>query len=198
MPPKIRFTSENIIETAFDIVRRRGWEGLSARSIARELDSSTRPIYSYLKSMDNIEEEVVKKALELFLNYMTTPRTGDVWLDQGLGYVLFAQNEKNLFRYINDEKHIALTKKYGADVWKALGKQLYDYESFQGLSEDQLLKIRLARWFFIHGLASLINNRWYPIEDEKNIIMKEDKNISIAYLIQKNDQALLNGLGSGK
>ena len=117
MAPKRQFSRQDIIEASFNVVRKHGWQGLSARAIASELKSSTRPIYDHHESMKNIEAQVVKKALAYFVDFISQERTGDKWLDQALGYVLFASQEKHLFRCINDEKHIHLQKQYAKEHW---------------------------------------------------------------------------------
>ena len=58
MPPKFKFDKEEIVQTAVEVVRQHGWNGLSARSIAKELNASTKPIYGYFKSMVVLEEAV--------------------------------------------------------------------------------------------------------------------------------------------
>jgi len=72
MPPKQKYTKEDIVEAAFNVVREQGWEALSQRSIAKKLNASIGPIYSYFKSMANLEEAVIEKAYELLLQYMLT------------------------------------------------------------------------------------------------------------------------------
>ncbi|MCP4694662.1 MAG: TetR/AcrR family transcriptional regulator [Desulfobacterales bacterium] len=196
MPPKQRFTSDDIIEAAFNVVRQNGWKGLSARAIAKELNSSTRPIYSYLDSMENLEEKLVKKAMDLFYEYMTTERTGDIWLDQALGYFKFAKEEKHLFRGVFEEKYLPLTMENTPEIWSAFGEQLADYDAFQGLSEEQIGAIRVARWFFIHGLSCLVNSKWFSIEDETRIVMenREEKNtIDVESLLRTADSSLCEG-----
>lgn len=175
MPPKFKFTKEQIIESAFNIVRRKGWENLTTRSLADELGSSARPIYSFFKSMGELEEELVKKAVELLYECMVRERTGDPWIDHGIGYVLFAQEEKHLFRGINNEKNIKYFKKYGDLIWNTLTNSLSDYPAFQGLSADQIYKIQGTRWLFAHGLAFQVSNPPPETWDNKTIInvMKE-------------------------
>ena len=160
MPPKVKFEKDSIVEAAFNVVRKQGWKGLSTRAIANELNSSTGPIYSQLKSMKSLEEEVVRKAMEFFQEYIVEPRTGDRWIDQGFGYLLFAKDEKFLFRAIHDENHIMLKKKHSLKLWEELGEELKDYHLFKDLSEDVVLEIRRARWLSTHGIASLIANSY--------------------------------------
>ncbi|MFC1505169.1 TetR/AcrR family transcriptional regulator [Thermodesulfobacteriota bacterium] len=196
MPPKQRFTPDDIIEAAFNVVRKNGWEGLSARAIAKELDCSTGPIYSYLESMKNLEEEVVKKAMALIYSYLSTPRTGDPWLDQALGHVLFAVREKHLFRGVYDEKYLPLTRNVSPKVWSDLREQLDGYELFQGLSEEQISLIRMARWFFGHGLSHLANVNWFTVDEENNIVIGEkgkEKIINLVDLMRMADLAIFKG-----
>lgn len=153
MPPKFKFTRDDIVEAALAIVRRSGWSGLTTRAVAEALQASARPIYSYFQSISELEEEVVKQAVNLLHRYMIRERTGDPWIDHGIGYVLFAMEEKALFRAVNDEGRIALFKRYGDVLWENLTNALEDYPLFQGLDEDQVFQIQLHRWLHCHGLA---------------------------------------------
>jgi AcrR family transcriptional regulator len=100
MPRKNVFTRDMFINAAFKIIREKGRDKLSASSLDRELGCSTMPVYSYLKSMKTLVSDLEEKAVDLMLTYQTTSATGQPFLDMGLGYVLFARNEKNLFRFL--------------------------------------------------------------------------------------------------
>ena len=52
MPPKPRFTREEIVDTALDIVSRKGIEALTARELGEALSSSARPIFTVFRSME--------------------------------------------------------------------------------------------------------------------------------------------------
>ncbi len=190
MPPKQKFNPEDVIEAAFQVVRRQGWEGFSARTIATELGSSTRPIYDYFNSMENIENEVVKKALAYFVEFLCKERTGDVWLDQALGYVLFASQEKNLFRCINDEKHTPFQKASARQHWEILGEKLSKDERFKKLPSDVKHKVRAARWVFIHGLASLISSGWFKIPITEESILSEQFGLNLTEFLKKANHGL--------
>ena len=184
MPPKFKFTKEEIVDSAFKIVRRKGWGALSTRSLAGELGSSSRPIYSFFSSITELEEEIVKKAVDLLYKYMIRKRTGDLWLDHGIGYVMFALKEKHLFRAVNDETHIVMFKKYGDLIWNTLTGSLSDYPAFQGLSEEHIYKIQVTRWLFAHGLAFQASNPPPGTWDVKTIII----------VMQEGSLAILDGL----
>ncbi|MEE4263500.1 MAG: TetR/AcrR family transcriptional regulator [Desulfobacteraceae bacterium] len=162
MPPKPKLRREAIIDLAFDHVRRQGWQGLTARHLAEQLNTSTKPIYFHFASMAELEAAVVKKALDRILDNIRGCYSGDPWIDQAVGVVLFAVEEKYLFRAIFDEKHVAVRRKYSTHVWQAGREQLKDYEPFKGLSDAQVEMIRRARWVCTHGLASLMNIANWP------------------------------------
>jgi AcrR family transcriptional regulator len=190
MPPKQRFTPQDVIEAAFNVVRRQGWEGFSARTIAAELKSSTRPIYDYFNSMENIEAEVVNKALSYFVEYLSRERTGDVWLDQALGHVLFASEEKHLFKCINDEKHTPFQKQFARRHWIQLGEKLLDDERFKNLPADKRHKIRATRWMLIHGLSCLVSNGWFKTPLKAESILSDEIGYSLVELLKKVNHGL--------
>ncbi len=193
MPPKQRFSSDDVIEAAFNIVRRGGWEGLSARTIARELNASTRPIYDHLQSMKNIEKGVVQKALACFVDYIAQDRTGDKWLDQALGYVLFAANEKHLFRCINDEEHIHFQKEFARQHWVKLGEQLADDERFRSLPDETKNRIRVVRWFLLHGISYLASSGWMELPESATETVSDFIGLNLTDFLRKANQAIYDG-----
>ena len=186
MPPKFKFTREEILEAAFNLVRRKGWAGLTTRALADLLGSSARPIYSFFKSIKAMEEDIIKKAVDLLYDTMVMERTGDRWHDHGIGYVMFARQEKHLFRCMNDEAHIVYFKEYGDRIWLTLTDSLDDYQPFSGLASEQILKIQVTRWLFVHGLAFQVNNPPPDIWNTENIIST----------IQDGSNAILKGIRS--
>ena len=170
MPPRFKFTANEIVEAALDLIRRLGWDALSTRALADELGSSARPIYSFFKSMDELEEELVKRAVDLLYRHMLVPRTDDLWIDHGIGYCLFAREEKHLFLGVNNERNIRHFKKYGDTIWAVLTESLSGYPRFKGLSADQIYVIQATRWLFAHGLAFQVSNPPPDVWDEGRII----------------------------
>ncbi len=194
MPPKQRFSSEDVIAAAFNVVRQHGWQGLSARAIAKELNASTRPIYDHLKSMKNIEKGVVKKALAMYVEYIGRDRTGDKWLDQALGYVLFAKNEKHLFRCINDEEHVQYQREFAKQHWAALGEQLTDDARFKDLPDNIKNRIRVVRWFLLHGISYLVSNGWLELPDGEDTMLYDTfAGISLTDFLDKANNAIYEG-----
>ena len=58
MPPKPKFTKEEIVAAAVEIVRQEGEDALTARSLGNKLGASARPIFTVFNSMDEVKESV--------------------------------------------------------------------------------------------------------------------------------------------
>lgn len=195
MPPKLRFTREDVFEAAFCVVRKHGWKGLSARSIAQELNSSIQPIYSHVKSIRNLDEEIVRKAYELMRDYGSKVRTRDIWLDQGIGYVLFAKKEKRLFRSLMDERSAPFRKNIRRKSLALTGDKLSNYPPFQGLTKEQRDKIRWIRIIFLYGLATDISASVTILSEKRitDLIRQIDKILLTGFKVGlKEDKAVYN------
>lgn len=70
MPPKAKFTREEIIETAFQLARSDGLEKITARELGKRLGSSARPIFTVFESMEEVKAEVIARAKELYKQYV--------------------------------------------------------------------------------------------------------------------------------
>ena len=178
MPLRSSFTKDAFVDVAFKILRTKGWDNLSARSLAKELGCSTMPIYSYLKSMKSLYEELRKKAVDLLLTYQTTTRTGQVFLDMGVGYILFAKQEKNLFRFLyqrkeGEEKYQEIEKRIRESAFKSLTQNMKVDPILEGLDEQKLKDVLTRLWIFVHGLAFLVNNNAFA--DDENYILETIK-----------------------
>lgn len=155
MSAETKISRADIIDAAFEIVRKGGWEQLSARFIAKKLKSSTMPIYSQFKTMELLEDEVIKKAVALQAEYSSTPITNVSALNNGIGYVLFAWEEPHLFMAMNDEKHVSMQVQYSAKLFDAHVEELTRNPRMAGLSRDQLQDFQFLAWIFVQGIATM-------------------------------------------
>lgn len=101
MPPKPKFTKEEIVAAALDLVSKKGVEGLTARELGSALGSSARPIFTLFKSMDELLEEVRKAAMTYFENYAlhTFPEM-PLFKQVGMQMVLFGLQEPKLYQFL--------------------------------------------------------------------------------------------------
>lgn len=101
MPPKPKFTREEIVASAVDLVSKKGIDYLTTRNLGEWMGSSARPIFTVFNSMDEVIREVRKAATEKFNSYIReivnfTP----AFKEAGVRMVRFAINEPKLFQLI--------------------------------------------------------------------------------------------------
>ncbi len=166
MTQKAVFTKEMIVEAAFQLTRKRGWHEVRARTIAQELGSSTMPLYSSLKSMDEIEREVRARAEACMQDYQRRKYTGETLLNAAVGYVVFARDERNLFRFLYVDRPVPSRTPQA-------GERTIDVQEVGGvvdLAEQSAIAMKdplvLKSWAFTHGLASLISSGVLVLPDE--------------------------------
>jgi AcrR family transcriptional regulator len=156
MPPQINFTKDMILETAFEIVRKKGLGALSARTISQELHCSTRPIYTAFQSMKELERLVVEKAREYAIQYMLQEEGSEPFLTIGLQYFRFAQEEKELFKllYLSKERSLA-PENFQDSIFGPLLERMKQDSHLKSLDDDQLQTVLFKMQVFTHGLATL-------------------------------------------
>ncbi len=154
MPRKTQFTADDVFMAAFNLARNKGWAGLSAPTVAARMGSSTMPIYTHFKNMQALKDEIVKKVWGMVLEYQAKSYTGDVWVDQAIGWVVFAREEPNLFKCMQDDSNLELQIQMDQEHWDQLAQRLEGYEGFKDLDEEQRDRARYAQAKMTHGVAT--------------------------------------------
>jgi len=190
-PRNMQFSREDIVNAAFELVRENGWVGFSVAAVAKAIKSSTMPIYSQFANVRELEDAVSLKAMELLKERMLVDRTGDRWIDQGINYIRFAEEEKYLFRCMWDGRNVELCKVLGKDLNEFITATLADYPLFKGLDELELNMIRLTRMMFAQKLAYWLNaNSSYLVEkgipDTDDYIRRTSRAIYDGFRLQFN------------
>ena len=170
MPKSMTITKEIIIKTAFEMVRKEGFAVLSARTIAKKIGCSTQPIYWSYKNMDDLKAEVYQKALSHLKNTMCQyKKTGNPFLDLGLGYVHMAHIEPALFKavYIDNIMKVKMTDIIPEN--EEVIELMKNTEDFKKMSDEEIKNIFFKSWMLVHGIASLVAV-WMLVYDEEKIL----------------------------
>lgn len=69
MPPKPKFTKEEIVQAALNVVSEKGVEALTAKELGTALGSSARPIFTVFNSMKEVRDEVRIAAMQRFESF---------------------------------------------------------------------------------------------------------------------------------
>ena len=100
MPPKAKYTREEIIETALNIVAEKGKSALNARDLGAALGTSTRPVFTAFKNMSELIEEVKKAAMKRFESYSRNEPEVPAFKSVGMQMISFATNEPKLYQVL--------------------------------------------------------------------------------------------------
>lgn len=106
MPPKARYTREEIVEIAFQMTRENGIESVMARELGKRLGTSSSPIFTAFKNMEELQEEVRKLAMKKFEEYVG--EAVDYWpafKKVGMRMIQFAMEEPKLFQFLYMREH---------------------------------------------------------------------------------------------
>ncbi len=158
MPPKAKFTKEEIVDAAFSITRTDGFSALTARALGTELGSSARPIFTVFKSMDEVQQEVILAAKKLYSNYIETGLSEKLSF-KGVGkqYILFAINEPKLFQLLFMKEQVNIPDLSGIlslideNYENILLSIVNDYD----LDDQSAQNLYHHLWIYTHGIATL-------------------------------------------
>ena len=101
MAPKNKFTKEEMVKAALRVVRVKGIDSLTAKTIADELGTSTRPIFTAFGAMDDLKREVYTAAVRIYDSYASAGLKEKIpFLGVGKSYIRFAQEEPELYRIL--------------------------------------------------------------------------------------------------
>lgn len=158
MPPKAKFTREEVVKAALDIVRAEGPEALTSRALGARLGSSARPVFTVFQSMEEVQQAVAAAAKQLYRGYVERGLS-EVPAFKGVGmqYILFAIDEPKLFQLLFMTERVERP-----DLSSVLPVIDESYEQIlmsirDGYGMDRRRAERLYRhlWIYTHGIAAL-------------------------------------------
>ena len=155
MAPKNKFTREEMVAAALRVVRARGIEALTAKTVADELGTSTRPIFTGFGSMDDVRREVYAAAVAVYDGYAKEGLREKIpFLGVGQQYIRFAREEPELDRLLvlsREREYSAIgTMRHLQQLVRPTLMDIYHITA-----EEADLYFR-DLWFVVHSLSTLI------------------------------------------
>ena len=175
MSRKATITQKEIVNAAFKITKKEGFEQITSRKLAAAAGCSTQPIFRIYENMDGLKKDVYDKAAAYYEDYYNEyEKTHEVpFVDLGLAYIGFAQKYPHLFRLL-------FISGQGAD-----GRSMYDLVN--GGSENVVKEINKAKakgavnaqqlfmqmWIFIHGAGCMAVTGDYDLDEAASVGLLE-------------------------
>ena len=159
MPPKCKFTREEIIQAALYMARTVGIGFITARSLGAQLGASSKPIFSVFKNMEEVQQEVIKAARNEYNQYVKTGLLQTpAFKGVGMQYISFAKKEPKLFQllFMTEQPE----KKDSLSILPVLddnySKIVASIQAGYNLAETSAKKLYQHLWIYTHGIASLL------------------------------------------
>ena len=158
MAPKFKFTKEEVLAVTIDFIRENGIEALTARELAKKLDSSTKVIFSLFSNMKNLEDEAKFAAENIFSEKVNLAlKDNSPFKRLGVEYILFSKNEPKLFQWLFMKKGIEVES-----FKDFLPMRDYEYKSvIESIDEEYKISIENSKklyehlFIYSHGIATL-------------------------------------------
>ena len=170
MPPKPKFTKEEIVQTALQVVSQKGVEALTAKELGDALGSSSRPIFTVFNSMKEVQDEVRTAAMHRFESFANQKLPDMPLFKQvGMQMVLFGAREPKLYQLLfmqENRNAVSFDEVFGelgptAEACIGLIRDEYD----MSVAEAKLLFENV--WIYTFGVGALCATRMCQFSEKK-------------------------------
>ena len=193
MPPKSKFTKDEITAAALQIVREHGSGALTARALGTQLGSSACPIFTVFQSMEEVQGAVHAAAKALYKDYVEkglaeTPAFKGV----GTRYILFAENEPKLFQllFMAEQERVPGLASVLPQIDESYDKILFSITEGYGIPLASAERLYRHLWIYTHGIATLSATKMCRFRAEEISEMMTEIFIS---LLRKMNEEKSNG-----
>ena len=168
MAPKNKFTKEEMVEAALQVVRAKGIDGLTAKTMADELGTSTQPVFTAFGSMDTVKQEVYASAVHMYDSYADAGLKEKIpFFGVGMQYIRFAREEPELYRLLfltktQDQEYSAMkSMQHLQELVRPTLVNIYNITA-----EEADIYFR-DLWFVVHSLSTLVVTGDCPYSDRE-------------------------------
>lgn len=168
MPPSVKFTKEEIVNAALQVVREKGAAALITRQIAAVLGVSTRPIFTYFQNMQQVQEAVRQAAQALYHSYIKKGlEQVHPFIGLGEQYIRFATQEPELYRLLFLPLAPGSENKAMEEMERTQNLVLDFLQQIYQLDEAAAKRFFRDVWLVAHSLAALIVTNCCPYSPEE-------------------------------
>ena len=168
MAPKNKFTREEMVAVAIRVAQKKGAPALTAQSLAEELGTSTRPVFTCFGTMDAVKAEVYAAAERMFDEYLTAGLKEKIpFFGFGRQYIRFARKEPELYRLL----FLTLPDDMGSGAFSVMRHMQAlvrpSLTEIYHISEQEADRYFRDLWLVVHSFATLIVTGDCPYYDKE-------------------------------
>ncbi len=189
VPPKNKFTREEIVEAAFELAREEGFSKITARSVASRLDSSVAPIYVNFKTIEELNQAVVQRVFALSNELLAKQKGPNLFEKIGKASLAFARDYPVLFRELVLNPNPYMTSY--EDTEKAMVEALKENEEMKGWTMEERSRLFLKMRIFQLGLSAMVANghvpSWLDEKESEKLLMETGEQLLLAEKIRRKE-----------
>jgi AcrR family transcriptional regulator len=161
MPPKNKFSKEQIVEAAFYIAKTEGIDSMTIRKVADQLGSSIAPIYVNFNDIEELKSAVIKKVVDVSQRMLKEQNTGNPFGDIGVASLQFAKEYPVLVRdFVMKQNNYLLD--YDQEMEDELLIQMKKDPELESFTDEELKVILFKMRAFQMGLSIMVANGLFP------------------------------------
>ena len=151
MPRQPRFSKDDIVAAGLRIVRTSGYEAISARALGKELGTSSSPMFSMFKNMNEVMDAIRAAAEKAFTAWMDgVTDYFPAFKEFGLRLVSFAKVDPNVFQML------FLGRDARPEIAESIARECLDsVGQGYGLNAEQAEMLFRQMWPVACGIAAL-------------------------------------------
>lgn len=148
-----KITEDKILSAAMQMLEEKGYDSINVKTLAVRLGCSTQPIYLSFRNMDDLRQAIANAAVREFVSFMHEDNEHAAHL-YGMGYIRFAQEHANLFRFLfmRENAYTEMKNALSPIIETAVQNLMSEY----GCSHEKAEWIHDQLWMHSHGIASMI------------------------------------------
>lgn len=156
--PAQKFNRESVLDAALGLVRERGYESLSARTVAESAGCSVQPIYSLFGDMESLMRSLYEHARSWVTAYNAEHANdgANLFQSNGLTHLRLAREESQLFAFLYLSPYLGT---HGLDeLYQSVSQPGVEecIMELGGLSAQAAHELYLNMIVYTHGLAVLL------------------------------------------
>lgn len=170
MPPKPKYTKEQIVAAALEVVAQKGAEALTAKELAHALNTSTTPIFTVFRSMQEVQDEVKQAAMARFETY-AHKADADMPLFKHIGMqmIRFAKEEPQLYRlvFMSPNRDVRSFDDIYAQLGSVADECLETLMREHGLTQEDARALFEHTWIHTFGIGTLCATGMCDLPEEQ-------------------------------
>lgn len=189
MGKKEKYTKEELVGKAVEMVREKGFDNLGIRSLADYAGVSTQPICRHFGNIKELNACVLSAINDLYEDFLKKEvQSGQYppYKASGIGYVNFARKEPELFKalFMRSRKNEDGKKEdaaFDAISRKVAERYKIDYADAR--------KFHLMMWIVVHGIATQIATEYLNLSeaDVSDILTESFTALSVRFANKKQE-----------